>query len=386
MKICLFAGALSRGGVRRAFLDLASGFRDLGHSVDLLVLDDAKDEIVIPEGVNLTRVGKRSRQAFLPLIAYLRRNPPDLMITARPYVDIVSLLARRLSGARQTTLVWTFHTSQSHEAVQRSFFRQVLYRIAFLMSHQVEHLVAVSDGVARDLEHSHLPKSPTKRARHVVTIPNPIPIVKLEGMPIPHPWLAPAQGRPFTIVSCGRLVPQKDHETLLAAFALLKLPQSARLLILGDGPLKEQLQLQAVDLGLEGRINFCGHVKAPKAYMQHADLFVSSSQWEGFGLAIAEALTVGCPVVATDCPSGPAELLDHGRYGLMVPPKDPVALAKAMKDTSDGEVPVFLQQELDEALMCFAPRAIAQSYIELLRMRAPEGKGLCSARKDGFGE
>jgi glycosyltransferase involved in cell wall biosynthesis len=135
------------------------------------------------------------------------------------------------------------------------------------------------------------------------------------------------------ILSVGTLKVQKDHATLIRAFASLPASLNAKLTILGEGGLRAELEALVLQLGLQGKVAMPGFVVDAYPWFRSADLFVLSSRWEGFGNVIVEALECGLPVVSTDCQSGPAEILENGRIGRLVPIKDPVALAACMIDT-----------------------------------------------------
>ena len=198
---------------------------------------------------------------------------------------------------------------------------------------QADAVVAVSDGVADDLARL------TVLVERIRTIHNPVVGPELEALsrePVGHPWLAP--GEPPVVLSVARLTDQKDLPILVAAFARLRAQRPARLLILGDRPTPErtaarigELQMLAYRLGVVADVELPGFVANPYAYMARARLFVLSSRYEGFANVLVEAMACGCPVVSTDCPSGPAEILDGGRYGPSVPVGDDVALAAAME-------------------------------------------------------
>jgi glycosyltransferase involved in cell wall biosynthesis len=159
--------------------------------------------------------------------------------------------------------------------------------------------------------------------------------------PIDHPWLAP--GSAPVVLAVGRLTPTKDFPTLLRAFAQVRQALPARLIILGEGKNPEEsaarqieLMEMAAELGIAADVALPGFVINPLAYMARASVFVLSSVWEGFGNVIAEALACGCPVVSTDCPDGPGEILERGRYGRLVPVGDHGAMAAAILETLRG--------------------------------------------------
>jgi glycosyltransferase involved in cell wall biosynthesis len=126
---------------------------------------------------------------------------------------------------------------------------------------------------------------------------------------------------------------------LLEAFALLRARRSAKLIILGEGPERAQLEGRVLELGIEGDVDLPGFLQNPYAIMRHAALFVMSSRYEGLPTVLIEAMACGCPVVSTNCPSGPSEILDQGQFGPLVPVGDVEALANAMMETLDDPLP-----------------------------------------------
>ena len=158
----------------------------------------------------------------------------------------------------------------------------------------------------------------------------------------------------------GTLKEQKDHRTLIRAFARLSRDFNAKLTILGEGPLRAGLESLIAELGLQSRVSMPGFVVDPYPWLRSADLFVLSSQYEGFGNVIVEALECGVPVVSTDCPSGPAEILENGRYGRLVPVDDVVALATAM---SASLAELHDREKLMKRATAFSVRNISDQYL-----------------------
>jgi len=189
--------------------------------------------------------------------------------------------------------------------------------------------VAVSTGAADSL--SAMTGLPRPSIRVVY---NPLIPSDLEAriqVPCSHPWLA--AGQPPVLLAAGRLTRQKDYPCLLRAFSILSQRHQMRLLILGEGPERPSLEALANELGLQTNVDMPGFVENVFTFMARASIFVLSSAWEGFPSVLVEAMACGVPVVATDCPSGPAEILEGGRHGLLVPVGDPVALAESLKAT-----------------------------------------------------
>jgi glycosyltransferase involved in cell wall biosynthesis len=191
--------------------------------------------------------------------------------------------------------------------------------------------IAISAGVAEDAARvTGIPREA------IATIHNPVVTSELRARaaaPVDDPWLAP--GSPPVVLGVGRLVPQKDFATLVRAFARVRARRSARLLLLGEGPGRSELERLAGELGVAGEVRFAGRVESAPAYMARAAVFALSSAWEGFGRVLVEALAVGCPVVSTDCPSGPREILEDGAFGPLVPVGNAEALAEAIEAVLD---------------------------------------------------
>jgi glycosyltransferase involved in cell wall biosynthesis len=220
-------------------------------------------------------------------------------------------------------------------------------------------IIAVSEGVADDLVSvAGLARSEIRVIYNPVVTPE---LVARAEEPLVHPWLVP--GAAPVVLGAGRLSPQKDFATLLRAFAQVRAARPVRLIILGEGELRGQLEAQAAALGVSEDIQFPGFVDNPYAYMRRAGVFVLSSAWEGFGIVLVEAMACGAPVVSTDCPVGPAEILDGGRYGPLVPVGDGGALAQSILSMLDRPMdPERLRARAGD----FALDKIGRQYLEVL--------------------
>ncbi len=219
--------------------------------------------------------------------------------------------------------------------------------------------MAVSEGVAEDLAlTASLPRE------RITTIYNPVVTPALAGQaqaPLTHPWFAP--GSPPVLLAVGRLHYQKDFPTLLRAFARVRAVRAVRLLILGEGDQGVALQASAQELGITTDVELPGFVLNPFAYMARAAVFVLSSAYEGLPGVLIQALACGCPVVSTDCPSGPAEILEGGVYGPLVPVGDDAALAKAILSTLNARPnPDWLRTRAAE----FSVDRAVDRYLEVL--------------------
>lgn len=170
-----------------------------------------------------------------------------------------------------------------------------------------------------------------------------------------------------TIVACGRLDVQKDYPTLLRAFAILHAKTPARLLILGEGPLRGELEAEASRLGISPHVSFMGFQLHPRQFMRKARVFVHSARWEGFGIVLLEALASGCTIVATDCPGGVRDALNDGEFGLLVPVEHPAALAEGLEAALSGR---FTPPDPTVHLRRFDLEVVADQYMRVLFPRA----------------
>ena len=333
--LALFLPFLGGRGANRVLLNLANGFAAAGEKVDLL-LAEAKGELLPDISYKVRLVDLRSPRGVLRSLPAARRflaqERPDILLTAMDYVNVLFVLVRAISRSK-TRLFVSCHNSLRHSVSNSPRFRErflpALVRVSY---RHADGVIAVSNGVADTIaEVAHIPR------QKIDVIYNPVvteSFLKDAAAPVDHPWLV-AQGTP-TILGVGRLTAQKDFSTLIDAFALVNKRMPARLILLGEGEERAQLSELGRKLGLAERISMPGWVPNPLAYISKASVFVLSSRWEGFGLVLAEALACGTPVVSTDCESGPAEILEHGKYGPLVPIQDPESMSRAILRTLDA--------------------------------------------------
>ena len=236
-----------------------------------------------------------------------------------------------------------------------------------------EKIHAVSQGVADSIV-DHIPEVQNK----VVTILNPIPhnVTSLSQQSINHKWLSPEPRNesntfPKIILAVGRLIEQKNFLMLIRAFAEVRSQLDVRLILLGDGPQREKICELIDSLKIEEAVSMPGWVDNPYSFMASADLFVMSSSWEGCPNVLLEALACGCSVVSTDCPSGPSEILEHGRWGRLVPVNDQTALAEAIIATLEDD---RNQDALRQRATQFSPEYIIEKFEILFREVISENK------------
>jgi len=330
-------GNKGHGGITPWLINLANGLSDRGLTIELLVNARRHSELSHPKlnpKIKITNLGRRKPIAFWHLLRYLRKHPPAALLTAGHRYNNMGYWAKR---ATQVPVYLSMHEnySVSGQGLSPKRQRERIAQITDQLAH-CDGVIAVSQGVADDLINHGLPQNKCHIIHNPITHPG---LSEQARQPVTHPWYTKKRDAPL-IVAAGRLEPQKDYPTLIQAFSLVKhkIP-NARLLILGEGSQRASLQTQIKKQQLNDSIQLAGHVENPFAYMSNADLFVLSSAWEGFGNVLVEAMATGTPVVSTDCPSGPSEILDQGRYGRLTPVGDTEALAVAILETLESPLP-----------------------------------------------
>ena len=332
-RIAMLMPSLAGGGAEKMFLRVAAGLARRGFAVDLLV-ERAEGPYVelVPTGVRLLRLDARLSGTTLPkLLRYLHRERPDVLLSNLDWTNAFALIAKFF--AREPRVV------VRQDGVFSAALADSRFRIRIVVMRALKHLlpsadaiIAVSRGVAEDLER-HL----SGAARALVrVVPNPVVDSELAARaaaPVAHPWFA--DRRVPVVLSAGRLHSQKDFPTLLRAFSEVAQARPARLVILGEGPLLARLRALARELRIARDVDFPGFRTNPFAYMAKARVFALSSTSEGLPSVLIESMACGTPVVATDCPYGPREILEGGRWGRLVPVGDHQSLAGAILDTLD---------------------------------------------------
>lgn len=359
-RLAIFVSNMHGGGAQRVTLNLVRGMAERGCLVDL-VLARAEGPYLaqVPEAVQVVDLKASRVLTSLPaLVRYLRRERPQAMLSTMNYVNIIALWAQRLAGV-PTRIVVSEHIALSrsvqHAPSRRGRLMPQLIRRFYPWA---DGFVAVSKGVADALaQMTGLPRG------RIQVIYNPVVTPELRAKAqatLDHPWLEP--GQPPVLLAVGRLTAQKDFPTLIQAFARVRRARPARLLILGEGQERPGLEALVRQLGLEQDVSLPGFVENPYAYMAQASLFVLSSRWEGLPTVLIEALYCGAPLVSTDCPSGPREILRDGQYGQLVPVGDVPALARAIETSLEGETP----RPPRESCLPFELETVVSKYVSLL--------------------
>jgi glycosyltransferase involved in cell wall biosynthesis len=362
----LYIHDLSPGGVERQTLVLA---RELQHrGVDVaLVVHQLRGELIplLPPDIPVVDLqSARTLQDVFRLRRYILAERPDVLLANVDHNNIAAALANALAGT-ETKLVICQHNPLSHGFhVTVNWKHRLVPWFYRALSSRIDHAVAVSNGIAQELIAAGL------AASKVSTILNAVIGDDFQARmrePVVHPWLV-NKDRPV-FVTAGRLVEMKDQRTLLRAFAIHVQQSPSRLMLLGAGPMLLELQALADTLGIAEHVAFEGFVPNPLPFMRAADGFVLSSRSEGFGNVLVEAMGCGTPIISTNCPHGPADILANGKYGILVPPRDPEALAPAFGRLL-AERENWPAGRLQERASAFSYRACADGYTRLLHSLA----------------
>jgi len=372
-KVCFILSGYGFGGIEKNLQNLSDYFVKNEIDVDLVIFHsksfngiDWKKAGLFNEKVNIITFLKNVEPCHKCLYSFKLwshffkyRRKYDTIISSIEAINVMSILAHKLS-LNKAKLIVTTHTDLSNELKYNGnkvfrlglFLASVLYRF----SHRI---VAVSNGVRKSME-----KELKITEKNIEVIYNPTSKEEYFNMTParPHFWF---NGIDKVIIGVGRFEDkQKDFKLLIRAFALVANKLDVKLILLGEGPLRKKLTNEIEKLNIKDKVLLPGFVNNPLEYMYHADLFVLSSLWEGFGNVIVEALAVGCPVVSTDCPSGPAEILGDNEFGKLVKERTPEALAKAMFEELGKDKEVGREKRQNRA-KDFDIEKIAEQYIKL---------------------
>lgn len=329
-RLAIFLHTLYGGGAERAMFNLACGFSRLGVNVDIVLLRMEGHYLSqVPPEVRVVDLGGRRLLFSLNAISrYLRQEQPQVLLSTLDDTNIAALWMRRLSGVNTRVVVNVQNTISQDAQNATQLKTKVMPQLVRWFFPWADAIVTVSQGVAEDLVQIGLP------AQSIQVIHNPVvtpELLQKAQAPLEHPWFAP--GQPPVILSVGRLEKQKDYATLIRAFAQVRQQQTVRLMILGEGSLRSHLEALVQELQLTEDVLMPGFVANPYAYMSRAAMFVLSSLFEGLPTVLIEAIAVGTPVVATNCKSGPEEILANGQYGKLVTVGNHQQLAAAIKET-----------------------------------------------------
>lgn len=363
MKVAVITPLFSLAGVPLAQQRMATALARKGFEVDMIIgYLDPQFEYHSPVGVNTIVLNKkRVRGFFFPLIKYVLKNKPQIIFSAEDHLNIVVLFALIFSGSHAkvscSSRVTPFDTYRGYNTIlTKGWILRLLMRVTMP---RADVLTCVSKDMVLQYKEV-FANSCHQYAYNIISCAS---IRESMIEPVSHPWLL-ADSVPV-LIAAGRLAPWKGFDTLLRAVDCLKLRRRVRLIILGDGPQRDELLGLAHSLKLDGIVDFLGYVRNPLKYFYRADVFVLSSIVEGMPNVLLEAMACGCTPVATNCPTGPAEILGDGRAGYLTPVGDPEAMASSIDRALNSPIS---KENLYSALTPFGESEVLKRHFNLLRV------------------
>ncbi|ANB01374.1 glycosyltransferase [Ectothiorhodospira sp. BSL-9] len=367
-RLAVFAATSGHSGVDRILGNLLPALAARGVSVDLLRIRQHGPYMEATEGVRIVELPASHVNTALPcLVRYLRQARPDVMLSDKDKVNRVAILAARVAGVPVRHFVRLGTTVSVNLRKRGRLERWLQVQSISRLYRYAEGIIVPSQGVASDLAQW------VSEPRKIHVVPSPVVRPDLDSLaevPIPVLWGVGAINNDIpVIVGVGELSARKDFATLVRAFARVRSKRPCRLVVLGDGREREQLLQLAASLGVADDFRLPGFLENPYPYIKGASLLAHSARWEGMGIVLVEALSLGVPVVSTDCPSGPREVLDGGRLGTLVPVGDDDALANAVEGILEGGHPP--SHELRASVAPYRVCESAQCYATVMGFDTP---------------
>lgn len=359
MKICVVVPRFAITGVPLAQLRFARALANIGHDVDLVVgYIDPLYKLPTVEQVNVVLWQEQKvRGMFIPFWKYLKTVKPDVVFSAEDHLNVIVLLAAiasrsktKISGSSRVT---PFDTYSNNPFTKRWFLKHLVRAVMW----RANALTCVSMDMVE--QYHKVFNSPPHIC--VYNIVNDQLSRKRMIESVDHGWLLNKDGP--VLVAAGRLATWKGFADLIHAMKILQGKRLARLIILGDGPLRAELDSLVIELGLEKVVQLLGYVENPLKYFARSDVFVLSSHVEGLPNVLVEAMMCGCTPVSTDCPTGPREVLKNGKYGYLVPVRNPVAMAAGIEQALDRPISKL---KLADAIRPFEEGAVLRKHFEIL--------------------
>lgn len=359
-KLALFVPTLKGGGAERNMIKLANGFAERGYSVDMLLVEyEGPYKKDLSNEVRVVELGGARTITCLPsLIKYLAKENPAAILSTTLFANVITLVAKYLSFTSARIVIRESNNLGNLLDNSSGWRFYLMPGLVRLLYPRADKLVAVSDGVGENLV-NYLRILPAK----VEVIHHPVvddELYEMSKQAVEHPFFD--QDNTRVILGVGRLTRQKDFVTLIHAFNEVRKKAACKLIILGEGELRPELERLIRQLSLQDEVDLPGFVDNPFKFMRSADLFVLSSRWEGLPGVLIQALACNCRVVSTDCPSGPAEILENGKWGKLVPVGDEAALADAMIFQLSNSVSDNLTERAD----MFSREKAVEKYVKVM--------------------
>lgn len=347
--VLLFIPSLGGGGAERVTVTLANGLAERGLTVELVVgFAKGPNLANVSPKVNLINLNaRRVLWSLLPLAGCFRRTRPKAILSAMGHANIIAVIARKLALVDSKLLVAEHTNVAASWSESRSVLSKMVYILRRWAYPKADKVIAVSKGVGEGLIALY-----SLKPDHVITIYNPVITPELlvkSQESIDHHWFR--EGEPPVIISVGRLIAAKDYFTLIRAFSKVRKFVKCRLVILGEGELRPDLEGLVEALELNEDVILPGFVDNPYAWMAQSSLFVLSSRREGLPTVLIEAMACGTPVISTDCPSGPFEILEGGKWGGVVPMGDESSLSKKILEVLNSSSKINTSPRLESFMV-----------------------------------
>ncbi len=345
----IFVNSFGEGGAEKLAVFQANGLIAAGDDVDIIVeRNEGSYRAFLHSQVRIISFDSTSPITILfKLLGYLRTTPPKAMLCHLEKPSLIAIVAGLLCGYRRIIPILEVNLD-SYAKLDHQWRRQFLKILLAVFYRLAPRIISVSHGCTASLS-----KLLGAHAKNIVTVYNGFDLEHLRStsrLPVINPLIA--QKKKPTFISAGRFAPQKDFQHLIRAFAKVRHQKDCSLIILGEGSLRSELEKLAVELGVQADVHLPGHQPNPQAWFGKCEAYVMSSKAEGLASVLLEALAAGTRLVSTDCPSGPAEIIQNDKYGKLVPLGDVDALAAAMLDVLDASKPPP------------APQAEVQAYLD----------------------
>ena len=361
MKVCIITPLFGIAGVPLAQIRTACAFVDKGHDVDLIFGNiDSKFKIPDVKGVNVYNLNKNNARGMLiPIWRFLRTNRPDVVLSAEDHLTIIVLIAAIFSRSKakisgSSRVIPSDRLAYSEKLFSKGWFlKQVMKSVMW----RANALTCVSKDMVGHYRKI-FKKAPHVNVYNIILDKKSFPRMK---MPVKHNWLANKEYP--VVITAGTMTKRKGFADLINAVKILSTKRKVRLIILGDGYLRNELESLVNELELSEWVEMPGNVENVLKYFALADVFVLSSYAEGLPNVLIEAMICGCTPVATDCPTGPSEILKDGTYGFLIPMHNPGKMATAIDKAIDSPVSKTF---LSEAVKPFSEDAVIKRHFEVL--------------------
>lgn len=361
--ICFYLSELTYGGAEKVVINLANFLVNNNYRVTILTLNNKNDfkefinskvELVSLNSINI-------KNSIIPYYKYLKKNDFDFVFSNIWPINLISAFFKILG--LKTNMILIEHCNLSEEFRKKSFFFKFLQNISIYIFYRfADKIISVSRGVQDDLIAKGAPKNKS------IVIYNPLfnsSNSNIKNNIEEKKYLNWNKEVCYKIISIGQLKKQKNIPNLIEAIDILNKKNflKFKLLILGDGEERSDIEFIIKNKNLQDLVTISGWVKNPLKFLQTSDLMVLSSDYEGFGLVILEALSMGINVVSTDCKSGPSEILEHGKYGFLAKVNNPQSLAEKIIDAINYPIS---KKILKQRSSIFSLEEIGNKYIQIL--------------------